>query len=346
MLELHNVSASWYKDRTIGGYDDTRVVSFAASPGEWVVIAGENGIGKSTLLHAIAGTANFVSGEILLDGVPLRPRSLMSRFVSGVQIVPQHPSLRGELITQDAQDLALLKRPGLNNQWAIADLMNRLRAQSIILGDDLFPRIFDLVASLLSVPRVWILDEIIPALPTSSQNLESYRALKELVPLTTVIFVDHDVNRALEIADHVLWLKENEHPAFFPVEDSAAVKELQSNLGAVRAKDSTDVGDKDFLIRVLSLDRSPRSQVKLAFQAGRKGKVPFNEQEIYDDFPFLNSDHPSETLSGGQRIVLLWVILEVGKVGKLPNQLSGHLDQHISGKLRQRSREMKESSNA
>jgi len=38
-------------------------------------------------------------------------------------------------------------------------------------------------------------------------------------------------------------------------------------------------------------------------------------------------------LSGGERIILLWVILEIGGTGTLPEKLRAHLSNNLKGKL-------------
>ena len=47
-------------------------VSFELARGEFVVLMGESGVGKSTLLNCIAGLDEADRGEIVLDGQPVR----------------------------------------------------------------------------------------------------------------------------------------------------------------------------------------------------------------------------------------------------------------------------------
>jgi ATP-binding cassette subfamily B protein RaxB len=47
-------------------------VSLAIEPGEFVAIAGASGTGKSTLLRLMCGLAEVTSGEVLIDGFPVR----------------------------------------------------------------------------------------------------------------------------------------------------------------------------------------------------------------------------------------------------------------------------------
>src|SRR5262245_3310828 len=59
-------------------------VTFDANAGEFIVLMGLNGAGKSTLLDMVAGLGPPLSGEVLLEGRPMRtiPATERSRTVS------------------------------------------------------------------------------------------------------------------------------------------------------------------------------------------------------------------------------------------------------------------------
>lgn len=67
-LALHKVSYA-YGDTERNVIDD---VSFEVMPGECVAIIGPSGGGKSTLLHILLGLFEPTSGEVRIDGVPLK----------------------------------------------------------------------------------------------------------------------------------------------------------------------------------------------------------------------------------------------------------------------------------
>lgn len=340
ILEVLRLSGSWHGDFEVQGYGHHRGVTFDLEEGEWMAVVGRNGIGKSTLLHALAGSLPFVVGRIEVDGEVLPKRDPTARFFAGLLHVPQHSHFQGEegyeLPFTDALDLALASRPGLNNEVVINDsLLPQLQSLRWISGINkaIRPRLFDLVTAVLSVPRVLLLDEIATVFPADAQ--ESYKELKSLLPGTCVVFVDHNLKRALSIADLVLWLREDARPIAFDLKDTKwRSKLLQLHGEHGTPEENVEGGLADWL-PIIRLEESPVDQLHLAWYASSQmsKRDPSVLVSAIEDFPFLNSKKPAEHLSGGQRIVLLWFLLELTGLGRLPTELLGHLDPGNSAKL-------------
>ena len=72
-----------YNDKVI-----VRDFSLSLVPGDLTVLLGPNGSGKSTLLQLLAGRLIPQSGDVLLDGAPLRKLSGTQR-ASKIAVVPQ-----------------------------------------------------------------------------------------------------------------------------------------------------------------------------------------------------------------------------------------------------------------
>jgi len=51
-------------------------ISFAIQPGEFVALLGLNGAGKSSLLRAMVGLTAIQQGSLVVDGIPVTPRTL------------------------------------------------------------------------------------------------------------------------------------------------------------------------------------------------------------------------------------------------------------------------------
>lgn len=68
VIELYNVTKVYplSKNRSVTAVKD---VSMSVAPGEFVVITGRSGCGKTTILNLVSGLTVATSGQVLLDGV-------------------------------------------------------------------------------------------------------------------------------------------------------------------------------------------------------------------------------------------------------------------------------------
>src|SRR5918911_932715 len=64
--------------KSFGGIRALKGVSFAVRPGSIHAVLGENGAGKSTLVRIVTGIEQADSGEVRLDGEPVRFASPMA----------------------------------------------------------------------------------------------------------------------------------------------------------------------------------------------------------------------------------------------------------------------------
>ena len=204
-LELRSLSASW--DRT----EVVHQVSLSVAPGEFVVLMGPNGGGKTTLLRTIAGFERASSGEVRLDG---RTVTDLPAHRRGIGILFQEPALfpRRSVWSNVAYGLEVARRPSR----FVAD---RVAAMSALLHlDDLLERPADslsggerqrvaLARTLAPGPRVVLLDEPFAAVDPelrSGFRAEFRRALQELG--VSAIHVTHDRDEGLFLGDRVLLL--------------------------------------------------------------------------------------------------------------------------------------------
>ena len=119
-LEVSGLHARWNRRAVLRGYDARRGVSLSATRGTWIAVVGDNGVGKSTLFHAIAGTVPYVTGLVALGGIRLERDNGTARFLHGVQHVAQRTSLpNARYLVDDAISLATAWRPALRNDRAI-----------------------------------------------------------------------------------------------------------------------------------------------------------------------------------------------------------------------------------
>lgn len=162
-LNIANLSGHWVKNRHVTGHDHKRSISIEANKGNWILVAGRNGVGKTTLLNTIIGFVNYISGKIFIEGIPLNLQDTYARFQQGFLYVPQHAFFRDNLSWEDAHDLMRLSRLGLDNERAIENLKKELTNFGLIKQDQILEsRVFDLITAIMAVPRILLLDEVIP----------------------------------------------------------------------------------------------------------------------------------------------------------------------------------------
>jgi sulfate transport system ATP-binding protein len=172
-------------------------VSLEVVPGELIALLGPSGSGKTTLLRLIAGLdyADPGSGEILFEGEPVSDRSVGRR---GVGFVFQHYALFRHLTVFENIAFGLRVRP---RRTRPKDLGGRYPTQ---LSGGQRQRVA-LARALAIEPRVLLLDEPFGALDAKvRKELRHWlRGLQRELKLTTV-FVTHDQEEALDIADRVV----------------------------------------------------------------------------------------------------------------------------------------------
>ncbi len=335
-LRLESIVGHWAKKGSSLRVPDQGGISLSADIGEWILVAGRNGSGKTTFFEALCGFTDRMTGAIYLDGQLISLGNARSCFLAGIQYVPQRAFFSDNLFWNDAVDLMRCNRKALYNMEAISDLHNRLCDLGLIKhAHPIEPRIFDLILALLSVPRVLILDEIAPSI----EVCEIYTSVRELVPMTVVLFTDHDSKVGVKSSDSILWLKENIPPDFFSVKDRAKLNDFLEN--TADRENNSDIRSASTTTRnwhqVLKPQDSPYEHVRLVMPFCSKeyfaatNKHFRNRKElgrrIFSDFPFL-SLKKKETghLSGGQQLVLAWFLLDYIGVGTVPESDFRHLD--------------------
>ena len=92
--------------KSFGGVLALRGVELEVRAGEVLGLIGENGAGKSTLVNIATGVFSPDSGEILLDGKPLRFSNPRQASAAGIAVVHQEADLFAELSVAENMLLA------------------------------------------------------------------------------------------------------------------------------------------------------------------------------------------------------------------------------------------------
>ena len=179
---------------SIGGRQILAGVSLTVGPGERLAVVGPSGSGKTTLLALLAGLATPDSGQVLVDGRPVRP----GQVPSGVATVLQGHGLVALLTALENVEITLFAA-GMAAGQAAAAAQDALAAVGLAehtgqLADELSGGQQQRVAvarALASQPTVLLADE-----PTAEQDSKS----RELV-LDRMLGISAD-GGALVLATH------------------------------------------------------------------------------------------------------------------------------------------------
>jgi sulfate transport system ATP-binding protein len=200
-----------------GAFAALRDVSLDIKPGELVALLGPSGSGKTTLLRVIAGLNAPDRGAVYFDGEDATTLPVQDRRVG---FVFQNYALFKHMTVADNIAYGLKVRP-----WSLRpsakDIRNRVtELLQFVQLDGLehrFPAQLSggqrqrvaLARALAIEPRVLLLDEPFGALDARVRK-DLRRWLREVHQRTglTTIFVTHDQDEAMELADRVVVLNE------------------------------------------------------------------------------------------------------------------------------------------
>ncbi|WP_448664322.1 sulfate/molybdate ABC transporter ATP-binding protein [Sphingomonas sp. CJ20] len=196
-----------------GEYPAIRDVSLEAHRGEFLALLGPSGSGKTTLLRIIAGLEFGDEGTVSFDDEDVTGLRVADRHVG---FVFQHYALFKHMTVADniAFGLNVRKRRNRPARAAIAARVEELLALVQLAGlGKRYPAQLSggqrqrvaLARALAVEPRLLLLDEPFGALDAKvRKELRGWlRALHDQVGLTS-IFVTHDQEEALELADRVV----------------------------------------------------------------------------------------------------------------------------------------------
>lgn len=184
-------------------------VSFGVEKGKLVALLGPSGSGKTTLLRMIAGLENPNSGDIYIDGVRVNDIPAAKR---GIGFVFQSYALFRYMTVYDnvAFGLELMKLPKKEIKERVLKLLEltglsgmEKRYPNQLSGGQRQRVAF--ARALAPNPQVLLLDEPFAAID-AKVRLELRTWLRQMVEKLgiTCIFVTHDQDEAVEVADEII----------------------------------------------------------------------------------------------------------------------------------------------
>ena len=180
--------------------------SLTAYQGELIGIIGPNGAGKSTLLKAVFGQVNIRSGRVILKGEDITGLKANKLVEKGVAFVPQTNNVFPSLTIEENLEMGVFQTPKRFKERfefvteLFPDLGKRKnqRAGSLSGGER---QMVAMGRALMTDPSVLLLDEPSAGLSPVRQD-ETFIRVKEVNSAgVTVIMVEQNARRCLQICD-------------------------------------------------------------------------------------------------------------------------------------------------
>jgi simple sugar transport system ATP-binding protein len=211
VLEARNVT------KTFPGVIANQDVSLQLRKGEVLALLGENGAGKTTLMNILYGMYHQDSGEILVQGEPVRISSPAESIRRGIGMVHQHFMLVPVFTV--AENIVLGSESTNGPFLNLAGAKQRIRELSHKYNLDVDPDALvgdlsvgqqqrvEIVKALYRNVDILILDEPTAVL-TPQEADELFDVIRSLTAQgTSVIFISHKLKEVLALADRVVVLR-------------------------------------------------------------------------------------------------------------------------------------------
>lgn len=202
-LELNNIN------KNFGSYQASKEVSFGVEKGKLIGLLGPSGSGKTTILRMIAGLESPDSGDIILDGVKINDVSPSER---GIGFVFQSYALFRYMTVYEniAFGLQIQKKKKSFIKDRVTELINLIGLEGL---EKRYPHQLSggqrqriaFARALAPNPQLLLLDEPFAAVD-AKVRLELRSWLRKMIDRLgiTSIFVTHDQDEAIEVADEII----------------------------------------------------------------------------------------------------------------------------------------------
>ena len=219
LLSESNGSVDAKKFQEAGCIVGVNNASFDVNKGEMLVVMGLSGSGKSTLLRCISRLTDATAGKILIDGDDIC-------LMNNKQLV----ELRREKMGMVFQNFALLPHKtvieniafplqvkGISTDNSMYKALEMVELVGLKGRENYFPRELSggqqqrvgIARSLAVEPDIWFLDEPFSALdPLIRKEMQDEFLRLQGVLNKTIMFVTHDFDEALRLADRIAIMKD------------------------------------------------------------------------------------------------------------------------------------------
>ena len=212
-----NVDAQVFQDA--GCVVGVNNASFNVYEGEMLVAMGLSGSGKSTLLRCISRLTDTTAGDIFIDGqdlVAMNSKQLIELRRNKMGMVFQNFALLPHKTV--LENIAFpLQVKGFSTDDSVKRAFEMVELVGLNGRENYFPRQLSggqqqrvgIARSLAVEPDIWFLDEPFSALdPLIRKEMQDEFLRLQGVLNKTILFVTHDFNEALRLADRIAIMKD------------------------------------------------------------------------------------------------------------------------------------------
>ena len=215
ILRISNLSKSFGPVKALRGID------FELRKGEIHAIAGENGAGKSTLMNVIDGILQPDSGQIVLDGMPVKISSPTMAQQLGIGFVHQEIALCPDVSVAEnifmaktnisrswLMDYKKLERDAVDVFRQLSDIDPSVLVKNLSISNQ---QLVEIAKALTLDCRILILDEPTAAL-TESEARTLFGIMRNLADQgISIIYISHRMVEIFDNCDRVSVFRDGQH---------------------------------------------------------------------------------------------------------------------------------------
>lgn len=243
IIELRNIEQTYDNGKVHVLQNFNLLIEDKPKQGQFVVLLGASGCGKSTVLRYIAGLQTPTKGSVLIKGHPRKENDHVGMVFQKYSSMPWLTVLENVALglqykgvsKKDRDELAhaIIKKvelEGHENKYAQYPLLSGGQLQRVAIA-----------RSLLANPEILLMDEPFGALDINTRlNMQDMLSKIWLEVHPTVIFVTHDIAEAVYLADDIYIMKKP--PSYIqhhvhidlPIERNRSLKHTQQFAEYVR----------------------------------------------------------------------------------------------------------------
>lgn len=212
LIEMRDIVKTFPGTKALDG------VTLKLRRGEIHALVGENGAGKSTLMNILTGQFAMDSGEVLMEGEPLRFSSPREAMRKNIVLVPQELNLIPEASVAEniflGNEVAGKRLIDWGKTRREAERLLELLdvhvdvTQPVKLLSAAYQQLVSIARALTYEPKVLILDE--PTAVLTNRETESLFASMQRLKKsgTAMVFITHHLDEVMEQADRITIMKD------------------------------------------------------------------------------------------------------------------------------------------